>query len=1214
MPAQIRPNRLEVNDRFPMLGFTIRTHGEPKRAEVAVATDPSLFTPAGKAKRGQSNFYSSRGIGRPLQLPHGEAVFVLPPEVLARFVGSERLYFGLATAPATGVGAFDVDAMPTDKSPYVSLRALTGRSLRRIRVIPGRPRGPANGELEWAGDGALPGQEPAAGSNGAAAPKNGAQAPQQPVHYDDGFGPMPAAKPATMPPAPPARSNGAISAAPAPTAAAPAAATPRTQSMSVRALDADGDADSDDGPGIEGPVGSDVGAPTGTQMELGRAMDVTPEYSGASRFVAATSFRKVTSPRNINRVVIHVTDGPSVSSAVNTFASSSAHTSAHYIVGQDGEIVQMVRENDVAWHANSANGESIGIEHVAISRGGVNYPRRDGSMQHYDEMPPAEAQYAASAGLTAYLCNKYSIPVDRTHILGHSEADPKTSHRSCPNGAGWDWDHYMQLVRDHASAAQPAAQSLGYDRRTTSGALSVVDIDYAPSEPVGAAAALASFARRKVAWRAGVPNTGFMPHSAICHIEITGTDGSQALGTGFYVAPDLILTAAHVVDGASQLRILAGRNGQNSSLSDFTVGPDAWTMHPAYDHTRDYDMAVIRVSTAPPGGQYFSLEELSVSIADPIVVCGYAAEGVDPYKQHLDADTVRELSDNMQILRYNLQTTGGTSGSPVFYITGYEDEERQVSVLDIRVIGVHVASATATLNQACRLTANKIAWVNARGLASVAQSLAASTPKSATAAKNRARVLGGGFSARIDEAMANGLHPQDAHRVLDALDRKKKKSATTSHGLAVVDMAYAPSDPDAAAAALADFSRRQQSWRAGVPDTSFFPHSAICHFELPDGSPWGTGFYVGRDLIATAAHVLAGQTQLRARAGRNGSANLGEFSVSSSSWAIHPSYADASRDFDIGVIRTSTPPPNGQFFALEELDMSPAAPIVVCGYAAEGVDPTVQHLDADRVRELSETGEVMRYNLQTTGGTSGSPVFYMHGYEDEQRQMSIGDLRVVAVHVASASSTLNQACRLTRSKIAWLLAGGQVSVGQALQYQGKRANGSAPPAPSPSSRARSFGKEASVNETKRRSSTDTRDGVTFSLEQLDGWRIPPGQARQQTQRVSLDITDWPRMPDASGGTFGPVRITWEYGAGVVGNVGVTALPSGISDGWSLRVEGRVVDGPDAETSAGVTVELRHRFSKQGEPSHCSLVRVILHGDGSHERTNEWENDPVTIAA
>jgi len=86
MNAQIRPNRLEVNDRFPVVGFTIRTDEAQARAEVAVATEPSLFLSENKAKRTPSTFYSSRATGQ-LVLPRGEAVYLVPPEVLVRFLG-----------------------------------------------------------------------------------------------------------------------------------------------------------------------------------------------------------------------------------------------------------------------------------------------------------------------------------------------------------------------------------------------------------------------------------------------------------------------------------------------------------------------------------------------------------------------------------------------------------------------------------------------------------------------------------------------------------------------------------------------------------------------------------------------------------------------------------------------------------------------------------------------------------------------------------------------------------------------------------------------------------------------------------------------------------------------------------------------------------------------------------------------------------------------
>src|SRR5262245_37783272 len=177
MRAQIRANRLEVSDRFPVLGFTIRTDESPARAEVAVATHPSLLRAEMKAKRTTSSFYSSRAGGM-LAVPRGEAVYLVPPEVLARFVGQERLYVGLAVGADRNGGALEVAVLPTEGSPYVSLKGLTGRSLKRVRMLPrpsrgGRYDGGANGSLEWAGDTATPGVE-RAGNGTAPAPAGAA--------------------------------------------------------------------------------------------------------------------------------------------------------------------------------------------------------------------------------------------------------------------------------------------------------------------------------------------------------------------------------------------------------------------------------------------------------------------------------------------------------------------------------------------------------------------------------------------------------------------------------------------------------------------------------------------------------------------------------------------------------------------------------------------------------------------------------------------------------------------------------------------------------------------------------------------------------------------------------------------------------------------------------------------------------------------------------
>lgn len=199
MTAQIRPNRMEVNDRFPMLGFAIRSDTPGADAEVALASDIALFRPENRAQRTAANFYSSREHSS-LAMPRGEGIFTVPSDVLARFIGNDRVFFGLATGKL-GNGGLTVDALPREGSPYVSLRGFTGRTLRRSY---GSGRATTPPVLEWTGDSARPGSEQIGSSttspvpNGApvaAAPSTGAA----PAPYDDGFGPIPAKPVANAP-------------------------------------------------------------------------------------------------------------------------------------------------------------------------------------------------------------------------------------------------------------------------------------------------------------------------------------------------------------------------------------------------------------------------------------------------------------------------------------------------------------------------------------------------------------------------------------------------------------------------------------------------------------------------------------------------------------------------------------------------------------------------------------------------------------------------------------------------------------------------------------------------------------------------------------------------------------------------------------------------------------------------------------------------------
>ena len=134
-------------------------------------------------------------------------------------------------------------------------------------------------------------------------------------------------------------------------------------------------------------------------------------------------------PHKIDFVVIHTMEG-SKQSAINWFKNPQAKASANFAVGFDGEIVQMVAEKDIAWHAGNwnYNTRAIGIEHEGWA--GQNLWTED--------------QLAASARLTAYVCKKYGIPPDRQHIIGHKEV-PTATHWD--PGPHFNWDGYMARVQ-----------------------------------------------------------------------------------------------------------------------------------------------------------------------------------------------------------------------------------------------------------------------------------------------------------------------------------------------------------------------------------------------------------------------------------------------------------------------------------------------------------------------------------------------------------------------------------------------------------------------------------------------------------------------------------------------------------------------------------------------------------------------------------------------
>lgn len=164
----------------------------------------------------------------------------------------------------------------------------------------------------------------------------------------------------------------------------------------------------------------------------------------------------------ISGVVVHYTEG-SYAGCISWFKNCDAQVSAHYVIrSRDGQVTQMVREADKAWHARSANAYTIGIEHEAY-----------GDIISYF----TPAMYAASADLVHDISTRYdAIDGHRTfyrdtlddgtrlnsglHDLGGAEACTQIrGHQHYPNqshtdpGPYWEWNHYYKLI--NATDAAP---------------------------------------------------------------------------------------------------------------------------------------------------------------------------------------------------------------------------------------------------------------------------------------------------------------------------------------------------------------------------------------------------------------------------------------------------------------------------------------------------------------------------------------------------------------------------------------------------------------------------------------------------------------------------------------------------------------------------------------------------------------------------------------
>jgi len=135
----------------------------------------------------------------------------------------------------------------------------------------------------------------------------------------------------------------------------------------------------------------------------------------------------VTAP---DMIVLHYTGMASGEGAESWLCDPASEVSSHYLVHEDGRIVQMVREGDRAWHAGlgswkgvtDVNSRSVGIEIV-----------NPGHFLGYPDFP--DRQIEAVIALCAGICRRHGIPPER--ILAHSDVAPG---RKIDPGEKFPWD------------------------------------------------------------------------------------------------------------------------------------------------------------------------------------------------------------------------------------------------------------------------------------------------------------------------------------------------------------------------------------------------------------------------------------------------------------------------------------------------------------------------------------------------------------------------------------------------------------------------------------------------------------------------------------------------------------------------------------------------------------------------------------------------------
>lgn len=138
----------------------------------------------------------------------------------------------------------------------------------------------------------------------------------------------------------------------------------------------------------------------------------------------------------ISKIVIHYTGNPGTSAQGNRdyFESLAENpvtsASSHFVIGLDGEIIQCVPLNEIAYASNRANSYSISIE--------CCHPDDSGEF--------SVATYNRCVALTAELCNYYHLDPEKD-VIRHYDVTGKECPRYYVEHPE-EWDMFLDFVKE----------------------------------------------------------------------------------------------------------------------------------------------------------------------------------------------------------------------------------------------------------------------------------------------------------------------------------------------------------------------------------------------------------------------------------------------------------------------------------------------------------------------------------------------------------------------------------------------------------------------------------------------------------------------------------------------------------------------------------------------------------------------------------------------